>query len=72
MSNKLTPARVFALKGYTVKCKQGKFFVSQTGHNRWSGPYKSLVHATTAIARKLCREYTRRDERLQRAKEARP
>ena len=64
MKRKLTEARVFALKGYTVKTESGQFFVSPTGLNRWAGPYKSLQHATTAIARKLAREFTQRNERL--------
>lgn len=71
MSKKLSEARVFALKGYTIKCEAGKFFVSPTGLNRWAGPYKSLHHATTAIARKLSREYAQRDQRLTELKEHR-
>ena len=69
MTNKLTQARVFALKGFTIKSKSGKFFVSPTGRDTWAGPYKSLHHATTAIARKLAREFTERNERLQRSHE---
>ena len=69
MKKKLTPARVFALKGFTIKTEVGKFFVSPTGRNTWSGPYKSLHHATIAIARKLSREFTQRSQRLQHAKE---
>jgi hypothetical protein len=69
MKKKLTEARVFALRGYTVKTEHGKFFVSPTDRNQWAGPYKSLHHATTAIARKLSREFTERDTRLQQAKE---
>lgn len=65
MKRTLTEARVFALKGFTVKCERGKFYVSPTGLNQWSGPYKSLHHATSAIARKLAREFTTRDDRLQ-------
>lgn len=72
MKKKLTEARVFALKGFTIKSERGKFFVSPTGHNNWAGPYKSLHHATTAIARKLSREFTQRNERLQQLKEQRP
>ena len=63
MKRKLTEARVFALKGYTIKTDHGKFFVVPTGLKTWSGPYKSLLHATTAIARKLVREFTAREER---------
>ena len=51
MKKKHTEARVFALKGFTIKTDAGKFFVSPTGLNRWAGLYKSLHHATTAIAR---------------------
>ena len=67
MQKKLTQARVFALKGFTIKTDAGQFFVSPTGLNQWAGPYKSLHHATTAIARKLAREFTERDTRLQQA-----
>ena len=58
MKKKLTPARVFALKGFTIKIEAGKVFVSPTGRNTWSGPYKSLHHATVAIARS-CRASSR-------------
>ena len=68
MKKKLTAARVFVLKGYT-ECVDEKFFVSPTGRDRWAGPYKVLHHATTAIARKLSREYGERDRRRQDAKE---
>ena len=71
VKRKLSRTRVFALKGFTIKCVRGKFFVSPTGRHAWSGPYKSLHHATTAIARKLAREFTARDKRLQQAKEQR-
>ncbi len=71
MKRKLSEARVFALKGFTIKTTGGKFFVSPTGRDTWSGPYKSLQHATTAIARKLAREFTDREKRLQQAKEER-
>lgn len=69
MTNKLSKARVFALKGFTIKSKSGKFFVSPSGRNTWAGPYKSLHHATTAIARKLAREFTERNNRLQQSEE---
>lgn len=72
MTRGLSEARVFALKGFTIKTANGKFYVSPTGHDTWSGPYKSLHHATTAIARKLAREFTERDARLQQAREPRP
>ena len=66
MKSKLTPGRVIALKGYTIKTAGDKFFVAPTGMTEWNGPYKSLQHATTAIARKLAREFTERRERSQR------
>jgi hypothetical protein len=72
VKKKLTEARVFALKGFTIKINAGKFFVSPTGLNRWAGPYKSLPHATTAIARKLSREFIQRNQRLTQLKEERP
>ena len=72
MKRKLTQSRVFALRGFTIKTESGKFFVTPTGRNTWAGPYKSLHHATTAIARKFSREFTQRNGRLQRLKELRP
>ena len=69
MKTKLSKARVFALKGYTIKTDHGKFYVAPTGLKTWSGPYKSLQHATTAIARKLAREFTSRDERARQLRE---
>ena len=65
VKRKLSRTRVFALKGFTIKCVRGKFFVSPTGHDSWAGPYKSLHHAIMAIARKLACEFTERDQRLQ-------
>ncbi len=73
MLKKLTQARVFALRGYTVKVDgRDRYFVSPTGLKQWKGPYKSLHHATVAIARKLSREFTQRDHRLLQQKEQRP
>lgn len=72
MQRKLSESRVFALKGFTIKTEGAKFFVSPTGRHTWSGPYKSLHHATSAIARKLAREFTERDKRLKPTKEQRP
>ena len=71
MKKTLSRPRVFALKGFTIKRDHGKFFVSPTGHAKWAGPYKSLQHATTAIARKLAREFTERNARLQHSQEQR-
>lgn len=65
MKRKLTAARVYALRGWTVKVEAGKFFISPSAvpnaGRKWSGPYKSLQHATTAIARKMQREFAKRD-----------
>lgn len=72
MTKQLTRARVFALKGFTIKTEDGRFFITPTGHHKWAGPYKSLHHATTAIARKLSREFMQRNDRLQQTKEQRP
>ena len=71
MKSKFSHVRVFALKGFTIKSENGKFFVAPTGSNVWAGPYKTLQHATTAIARKLSREFTQRTGRLQKLKELR-
>jgi len=72
MKKKLNGARVFALRAYTVKVEKNTFFVVPTGRTSWSGPYQSLQHATTAIARKLAREFTTRAKRLEQAQEHRP
>jgi hypothetical protein len=56
--------RVFALRAYTVKVKGNAYFIAPTGRTTWSGPYATLQHATTAIARKLAREFIERDQRL--------
>jgi hypothetical protein len=64
MQSRKTDVRVFALKAFTIKSRNGKFFVTPTGRKTWMGPYKSLHHATSAIARKLSREFTERSERL--------
>ena len=71
MKKTLSRPRVFALKGFTIKSDRGQFFVAPTGHSSWTGPYKSLHHATTAIARKLAREFTQRNARLQQSQEQR-
>jgi hypothetical protein len=59
-------AHVYALRSYTIKEHGGQFFVSPTGiegTHRWSKPYATLQRATTAIARKLQREFVRRHSR---------
>ena len=67
MQRRLTPERVFALRGFTIKTTDGKFWVAPTAYfnekQKWAGPYKSLQHATTAIARKLQAEFTKREAR---------
>jgi hypothetical protein len=73
MQKRLTPARVFALKGWTVKVdEKAQYFVSPTAcfddKQKWSGPYRSLHHATNAIARKLQHEFLEREKRLAGAK----
>ena len=59
-------AHVYALRSYTIREQGGEFFVSPTGiegTHRWSKPYATLQRATTAIARKLQREFVRRHSR---------
>ncbi len=63
MKKNLSERRVFVLKGFTIEADGGAFFIAPTGQDTWSGPYKSLHHATTAIARKLSREFSDRNER---------
>lgn len=70
VERKLPPiqARVYALRPYTVKVEDGKFFIAPTiafqNKLEWKGPYASLRHATAAIARKLEAEFVARDKRL--------
>jgi hypothetical protein len=66
VKKKLTADRVFALRGHTIKVENGKYFTAPTlNQSKWSGPYKSLQHATTAIARKLQREFEERNKKLE-------
>jgi hypothetical protein len=65
LKRKLSESRVFALRGYTVKVENGKFYVAPTfDQSTYAGPYKSLQHATTAIARKLAKEFSDRNAKL--------
>ena len=61
--------RVLALKAWTIKAENGKFFMSPTASfenkHRWRGPYRSLHLATTAVARKLAEEFSERNMRLE-------
>jgi hypothetical protein len=57
---------VYALRSWTIKKKGEDFFIAasaQSGTHRWRGPYANLQRATTAIARKLQHELTRRHNR---------
>lgn len=58
--------RVYALRPYTVKIEDGKYYIAQTVAFQkkldWKGPYLSLQHATSAIARMLQAEFSRRDK----------
>ena len=69
MPKRISSEQVFALKGWTVKTEQGKFFICPTAYfddkTRWSGPYKSLQYATNAIARKLQAEFAKRQKQLE-------
>jgi hypothetical protein len=65
---KLPPIRerVYALRPYTVKTEDGKYYIAQTAAFQkkldWKGPYSSLQHATSAIARMIQAEFSRRDK----------
>jgi hypothetical protein len=57
---------VYALRNYTIKKQGDQFFIAATamaGRHRWSKPYATLQHATTAIARKLQHEFIARHSR---------
>ncbi len=61
---------VFALKSWTIRKSGDRFYIAasaQEGKHKWRGPYASLPRATTAIARKLEWEFTRRSNRGARA-----
>jgi hypothetical protein len=61
------PPALFALKGWTIKMQNDKFYIAPTAHfddtARWSNGYASLQSATLAIARKLAEEWRKRDGR---------
>lgn len=61
---------VYALKSWTIRKSGERFYIATTaqeGKHKWRGPYASLQRATTAIARKLEWEFTRRSNRGARA-----
>ena len=66
MSRPIPPA-VFALKAWTIKQHDDRFFIAQTASfdekSRWSKPYKTLQAACAAIARKLAEEWRSREQR---------
>ena len=74
MARVLSVPRVYALRGWTVKVEDGKFFIAPTiafqNKLEWKGPYSSLRHAANAIARKLEAEFVTRDARLVGTKKA--
>jgi hypothetical protein len=56
-------AHIYALKSWTIQKRGEAFYIAasaQEGRHRWRGPYASLQRATTAIARKLEWEFSRR------------
>jgi hypothetical protein len=58
---------IYALRSWTIKKSGDRFYVAasaQSGTHTWRGPYASLQRATTAIARKLQWEFTRRHNKL--------
>jgi hypothetical protein len=54
--HKGTP-HVLALAAYAIKQRGGQFYITRLNRNHWTGPYETLRHATTAIARHLEREW---------------
>jgi hypothetical protein len=54
------PPAVYALRVWSVKTVNGKWYVSQAARfddkEQWMGPYATVYRATTAIARKLAEE----------------
>ena len=66
MSKPIPPA-LFALKGWSIKKQDEKFFISPTAafddKSAWSRGYSSLQAACQAIARKLAEEWAARNER---------
>lgn len=75
MARVLSVPRIYALRGWTVKVEDGKFFIAPTiafqNKLEWKGPYANLRLATTAVARKLEAEFVTRDTRLVGGKKAR-
>jgi hypothetical protein len=61
------PPATFALKSWTIKMQNDKYFVAPTASfddkTRWSKSYATLQHACTAIARKLAEEWTTRNKK---------
>ena len=66
MSRPIPPA-LFALKSWTIKMQNEKFYIAPTAHfdekTRWSRAYASLQSATQAVARKLAEEWREREAR---------
>jgi hypothetical protein len=63
-------AHVYALKSWTIRKSGDRFYIAasaQSGTHKWRGPYSNLQRATTAIARKLQLEFTRRHNKLVRS-----
>ena len=62
-------AIALAMKAWTIKTEKSEFFICPTPYfddkEKWSGPYKTLQRATTAIARKLQAEFAERLKRVQ-------
>lgn len=54
---------ICALKSWTLETRGNQFLIAasgQAGQHKRRGPYRNLKRATTAIARKLEWEFTRR------------
>jgi hypothetical protein len=57
---------IYALRTWSVKKVNGKWFVSQAARfddkGQWMGPYDTIHRATAAIARKLAEEVMERHQ----------
>jgi len=61
------PPAVYALRVWSVKKVNGKWYISQAARfdekGQWGRPYETLQRATTAIARKMAAEVLERHRR---------
>ena len=55
---------IYVLATYRIKRKGDNWFIGKTNYDIWQGPYRTLRHATTAIAPLLEREWTNRHKAI--------